>query len=116
MTEKIVTPHRTTGDLLKRLRLHAGLSQQMLAEKSGVSLATIRTWEQGRRTPINAGFFRVATTLGVSMDVFGGLEDGKRIPDNERRELTYSEELGRILRCIRKLQRKMENTNGTAPA
>lgn len=37
------------GDVLRRLRVQAGLTQEELAERSGVSVRTIRGLETGRR-------------------------------------------------------------------
>jgi transcriptional regulator with XRE-family HTH domain len=37
------------ADLLRWFRVRAGLSQEMLAERAGVSLATIAALEQGHR-------------------------------------------------------------------
>lgn len=36
---------------IKNAREISGISQQELAEKSGVPVGTIRGWEQGRRIP-----------------------------------------------------------------
>jgi len=41
----------TTADELKRARQLAGLSQMQAAVRSGVSVKTIRAWEQGAREP-----------------------------------------------------------------
>lgn len=41
---------------LKELRIKAGLSQAELAEKVGVSLRTITSYEQGKRKLCNANF------------------------------------------------------------
>lgn len=39
------------GDILKSLRLDAGLTQQELAEKLGVSTISIELWETGQTRP-----------------------------------------------------------------
>ena len=36
---------------IKDKRIQAGLSQNQLAEKSGVSVRTLQDWEAGRRVP-----------------------------------------------------------------
>lgn len=38
-------------NLIKSIRLHAGLSQQELSEKLGVTFATINRWENAKATP-----------------------------------------------------------------
>ena len=61
------------GTMLKQLRERKGLTQAALAQRSGLSLRTIQGWEQGRRQPVSADFFRLTKALGVSADEFGGL-------------------------------------------
>jgi transcriptional regulator with XRE-family HTH domain len=60
----------TFGEILKRLRERAALTQAALAEKSGVSLRTIQGWEQDYRCPVSASFFTLVKALGVSADAF----------------------------------------------
>src|SRR5580658_4308066 len=46
---------------VKRVRRKLGLSQNDFAEKFGISAATLRNWEQGRRQP--GGTARVLLTI-----------------------------------------------------
>ena len=39
------------GQKLQHLRNRAGLSQSQLADKAGISIKTIQSWEISRRTP-----------------------------------------------------------------
>jgi transcriptional regulator with XRE-family HTH domain len=55
---------------LKSLRIAAGLSQKELAEKAGLSQASISSMEQGRYDPVWSSVVAVAKALGVSIDVF----------------------------------------------
>jgi putative transcriptional regulator len=43
-----------TAMLARRARAKTGLSQQAFAERYGIPAASLRDWEQGRRTPDNA--------------------------------------------------------------
>ena len=65
------------SEKLAELRTAAGVSQPQLAEASGVSLATIRNYEQGRTVGrINfASVVALARALGVSCDAFALCED-----------------------------------------
>ena len=52
---------------LKNARLDAGLSQQQLADKSGVAMRTIQNWENGERRPSNfTKVEQIAKVLGVT--------------------------------------------------
>ena len=52
------------GDLLRRHRLFAGLSQEALAERAGLSVDAIRALERGRRhTPRPDTLAMLATAL-----------------------------------------------------
>jgi DNA-binding XRE family transcriptional regulator len=57
------------GPVLKALREKAGLTQEQLAEKAGVPVATIRDLEQGRRTdPAWSTICKLATGLEVDLN------------------------------------------------
>jgi DNA-binding XRE family transcriptional regulator len=57
------------GPVLKSLREKAGMTQEQLAEKAGVPVATIRDLEQGRRTdPAWSTICKLATGLEVDLN------------------------------------------------
>ena len=43
-----------SADKLKALRKQKGFSQEELSKVSGIPVMTIRSWEQGSRTPIGS--------------------------------------------------------------
>ncbi|MBE8524826.1 helix-turn-helix domain-containing protein [Amycolatopsis sp. H6(2020)] len=58
-----------TGSVVRRLRLRAGLTQEGLAERSGVSVRTIRRIETGgQRNPQFASLVQLADALELSAD------------------------------------------------
>jgi transcriptional regulator with XRE-family HTH domain len=67
----------TFGEKLKELRAAGGLTQAQLAEASGVPLGTVRDYEQNKRDPLLSTAQRLARGLGVSLDIFPPLEDGR---------------------------------------
>ncbi len=58
------------AELLKALRDKAGLSQNGLAERSGVAVSTIRQFEYGMREPTYGTLVKLARGLGVSLAAF----------------------------------------------
>jgi transcriptional regulator with XRE-family HTH domain len=65
------------SDELRRLRENAGLSQEALAVKAGMSVGNIRNYEQGRRLPSFPGVVKLAGSLGVECTAFSKCEDVK---------------------------------------
>jgi transcriptional regulator with XRE-family HTH domain len=64
------------GEILKHLRTKAGLSQQQLADASGVPVRSIQNWEQGERTPVSPAFFNLLTPLNAeAMDFWAVVEE-----------------------------------------
>jgi len=61
---------------LKELRKAARLTQQSLAQASGLAIGTIRDYEQGRREPTLDSAFKLAKALGVDCRAFA--EEGGR--------------------------------------
>ena len=59
------------GNKLQTLRKGRKLSQQELADKMGVSRATISNYEVGRRAPHLSDLKRFAEFYGVGLDYFG---------------------------------------------
>lgn len=53
---------------LRHQRKKAGLTQIQLAEKLGVSIATLRRWEAGETAPTGTRIIEIANTLKVSPD------------------------------------------------
>lgn len=57
------------GENIKKIRTHKGLSAVQLAERAGVSNATISQIENGRRATLQSDTLeKVATALGVTTD------------------------------------------------
>lgn len=57
---------KLVGRNAARLRKAAGLTQEQLAERSGLSQQYISGLEQGRRNPTVVTLYELATALGVS--------------------------------------------------
>ena len=65
------TVNENIGKKLQQLRKGRGLTQQQLAEKMGVTRATISNYEVGRRAPHISELERFAEFYGVGLDHFG---------------------------------------------
>jgi transcriptional regulator with XRE-family HTH domain len=49
------------------VRIKTGLSVEELADKTGVSIATLYSWENASRSPVNDDMLKVADILGISI-------------------------------------------------
>src|SRR5262245_55679512 len=79
----------TFAEKLKELRQARGLTQPALAAATGIPVATIRDYEQGKRDPLFSNAQKLARGLGVSLDVFPspaepGLKARKAAPAPKR--------------------------------
>jgi transcriptional regulator with XRE-family HTH domain len=63
---------------LKALRERAGMTQEGLAKAAGVSVGTLRCWEQARRTMLVDAAVKLADALNVTLDELVGRESPKR--------------------------------------
>jgi ribosome-binding protein aMBF1 (putative translation factor) len=61
---------------LREVRLGAGLSQGVLAKRSGVAVSTVRQFEYGLREPAYGTLVKLARGLGVSLAAFDPEEVG----------------------------------------
>lgn len=63
------------GEKIQQLRLAAGMTQQQLADATGLSLGAIRNYEQGSRENPSLAVMRMfEKAFGVSCDVFADVE------------------------------------------
>lgn len=69
----------TTGETIKWLREKAGMSQQALAEKMGVSSSQISQYERGFRTASKKHLLRFADALNAPVEILlaGQIDDAK---------------------------------------
>jgi transcriptional regulator with XRE-family HTH domain len=65
----------TFAEKLCQLRDAAGLTQEKMAERSGINLWTIRGYEQGRREPNWKGVLSLAKALNVAAEVFAACDE-----------------------------------------
>jgi transcriptional regulator with XRE-family HTH domain len=60
---------------LQRLREAAGLTQMDVCRRSGISIDSLRNWEQGRVLPRVDAVVKLASALGVSVnDMVKGMD------------------------------------------
>jgi transcriptional regulator with XRE-family HTH domain len=60
---------------LQQLRARAGMTQAALAAESGLSLGTIRDYEQGNKVPTLKSAVQLARALGTDCRTFADCED-----------------------------------------
>src|SRR3954453_17895157 len=60
------------GEIIRRLRQEAGLSQAELASAAGVHLRQIHRYESGEQQPALGVAHRLAVALGVTLDELAG--------------------------------------------
>jgi DNA-binding XRE family transcriptional regulator len=56
---------------LREARMEAGHTQEVLAESAGVEVATLSSWETGRRIPSLRNLIKVGRALGLRLVVVG---------------------------------------------
>lgn len=60
----------SVGGKIKEYRIKAGLSQEALAERCGVSRQAVTKWEKGRSLPTAANLVKLCRAVGVDTDTF----------------------------------------------
>lgn len=63
------------GERLSEIRKDNGDTQAALAEKIGVSLPTVRSWEQGKSSPSHDMLVSICRLYHISADYLLGLSD-----------------------------------------
>jgi transcriptional regulator with XRE-family HTH domain len=62
-------------DVLRKLREGAGLTQESLAQKAGMSVGNVRNYEQGIRLPTFPVVVKLSRALGVTCEAFAECDD-----------------------------------------
>jgi len=75
-------------DRLVQLRKAQNLTQQALAERSGMSAIQVRRYEGGKTQPNMDALKRLAIALSVSADILI-FDDDERSPQNDRLRLQF---------------------------
>lgn len=72
------------GEILKKLRLERGLTQEQLAKKIGISPSTIRMIELGKRNGSKEVVGKIADFFNVSLDYLDGRTNDRIIEEHEK--------------------------------
>lgn len=91
------------GTTLKELRRRAGLTQNELADKLGLSKATVSYYEQSLRSPSPEMLVKIAGAFHVTTDYLLGLESKRQTLDIT--DLSY-EDVSFLQSAVELLRRK----------
>lgn len=72
------------GDKIYRLRQELDIKQKDLAERVGITEATLSRYENGKRTPSSEIAAKLAKSLGVSTDYLLGNDTNKSDVNNQK--------------------------------
>ncbi len=84
----------TFKQLLKQLRIHRDITQEALAERLGITQATVNQTENGRANPQEATIRRYAKALGYDVELaFRDSETGELVTQEHIGDLAEAEKL-----------------------
>lgn len=99
------------GERLKALRNQIGFSQEMVAERVGVSRQAVTKWESGQTIPTGENLAALAELYAISLDELmedrsGWVKDGEDNPilRENRTVIAISAQLGALYACVWTLQ------------
>ncbi|ATO37287.1 hypothetical protein GTID1_08665 [Geobacillus thermodenitrificans] len=90
----------TLGEKIKKARIEAGLSQEQLSEKLGVSRSAVAKWESGKGLPDIDNLKNLSKLLNASIDYL--LDDGETLDEMVMREPYNLSEYGKGLKSSKK--------------
>lgn len=77
------------SEKLRELRDAAGLTQEQLAQKAGMSVGNVRNYEQGIRLPTFPAVVKLAAALAVTCEAFAECSDVTgEDPEEEKKPAT----------------------------
>ncbi|MFE5090586.1 helix-turn-helix domain-containing protein [Streptomyces sp. NPDC056638] len=65
--ERVIARRRVIGDHIRAARLHANLSQEQVALRAGMALASYNRIEQGHSAALIDSLIRIADAIGVPL-------------------------------------------------
>ena len=113
--------------IIRAGRKKKGLNQQQLAERIGVSRNTVAGWETGHSRPDLETLPRLCDSLGMSMNVFFGREEGvtgverkmldifRALEENDRQVMMWQMEALLAQRALSRAGGAAEQKKGTGP-
>jgi transcriptional regulator with XRE-family HTH domain len=87
--DDMTSQSKRTGTRMRDTRLAAGFTQEQLAHRAGVAVATVSRLENGRTAyPRPDEFERIAAALGTTADALMGIEDESPSASDDQEGLT----------------------------
>ena len=109
----------TLGEQLKELRTRTGFSQEMVAERVGVSRQAVTKWESGRTLPTAENLAALAQLYQVPLEVLGEdrsaqVRDGEDNPmlRENKTVIALSAQLGSLYVCAGNVSGLLNNKGG----
>lgn len=65
--DRVIARRRAVGERIRSMRLRAGLTQEAVSLRSGISLASYNRIEQGHASPMLDSLIRIADAIGVPL-------------------------------------------------
>ena len=65
--DRVHARRQAIGDQMRAARLHANLSQEQVALRAGIRIATYSNIEQGHSSPLLDTLIRIADAIGVDL-------------------------------------------------
>ena len=103
---------QVNGNKIREVRKSLGYSQDVLAEKLGVSKVTICWYENGERTPSLENFLKLSEILNLSLDELVGREVSIVASSEEEYKISLAKkdiEIIRELKTRKNLYKKLYN-------
>ena len=93
------------GDLIKKVRLEKGMTQEELAEKVGVKKSAVAKWENGRVSEIKrSNLHRLSEALNLNPNqLLGDIEHDPIAAANELADIYLDSELRDMINVYKKL-------------
>lgn len=82
---------RIFASRLKEFRINLGLSQRQMAEKIGITAATLSAYETNSKNPSISVAIEIANKFDVSLDWLCGIKKDNDIKEDFKKNYTYSD-------------------------
>ena len=97
----------TLGERIKKQRKNAGMSQEKLAERMGISRQAVTKWESGQSAPSSDNLFKLAEVLACPVSVL--LDNGETSGQSPAEEVYDRLKLEQIEQAMARQERWLKN-------